>query len=256
MADDVGGARPAIDANAIMLGGMNLYGMAEGQRGADGVGATNALAPGHAGQQMNVFGKAQGMAVALHGENQRTGVGERHDGPRLRQKIPCARHDGGSGFKQFTVLVFKRLQLRFADRRRAATFCRINLAGPAALPRTFDQTAQGIRCWTAPCQKSLPCRHDRRIVPGIGKDLSLGFVLHLLPLLLGDCKRCIVIIVKGDCCPFDCSAAVASVYSAFSVPRQCKNGSCFHQWQPFERPKTGRWIADTPLPRKPTHRFG
>ena len=50
MTNDVGGTGPTFDARAVMLGGVNLHGVANSQRGANGVSAAHVLAPGNAGQ--------------------------------------------------------------------------------------------------------------------------------------------------------------------------------------------------------------
>ncbi len=152
-------AGPWLDARAEVLGPVNLHRVADGKRGADGVGAAGAFVPVRAGDELDAPGRIQRGRVALRFEDRPGRVPENHDGAGLGQEVANLLHDGCTRADQVTMPMLEREESLFRKRGRGLRALGIDPGRLAPHPRAFDDVAHHMGGQFAPEQEALPERH-------------------------------------------------------------------------------------------------
>ncbi len=142
-----------------MFGAVHLHRSTEGECGSDGVRAAGALVPGRSSFEPDRPGPFHRRRVADRLEDYPRGIGEDHEGPRLRQEVSGLFRDRRTRPDQVTMRVLKRPESLFHKRHRRLRAPRIHSRGGTALPRPFDHIPDGMRRQVTATQELLPGRH-------------------------------------------------------------------------------------------------
>src|SRR5260370_29899870 len=108
VADHGGRTGPWFDSRAEVFGTVHLHWSTEGECGSDGVRPAGALVPGRSSFEPDVPGPFHRRRVADRLEDHPRGIGEDHDGPRLRQEVSGLFRDRGTRLDQVTMRALKR----------------------------------------------------------------------------------------------------------------------------------------------------
>ena len=153
-------AGPELDSRAEVFGPVHLHRSTQGKRGADGVRTAGALVPDRSGLEPDVPGPFHRCRVADRLEDRPRGIGEDHDGPRLRKEVSGLFRDRHARTEQVTMRVLKRPQGLFRKRHRRLRALGIHSRRATTLPGPFDHVPYGMRRHVMATQELLPgCHH-------------------------------------------------------------------------------------------------
>jgi hypothetical protein len=158
---------------------MDLDRAAGRQRGADAVGADDALAPVAAVGQVDVLRGVERAGVAGGLEHDAARVGQQHDRARLRQQVRRRQEDALRGPDQVAVAQPQLLDLVGAARRqRRHPRARLDAEAPAALPRGQHMLGHVGRHGRVAGHEALPGQrrlaHRLRLQAGIRRGQRPG----------------------------------------------------------------------------------
>ena len=137
-----GGAGPGLDAFGEMFGGVDLGGLAGGERGADAVGAHFGFRPLAAGDQVDFFGVVEGAVVAGGFQDDAEGVGEEHHAAGVGQHgLDAAENVGGGGDEVPVAVAQSEITLTNGSEWGGAAGG-VDAEGEAALPGGDDHACE------------------------------------------------------------------------------------------------------------------
>ncbi|OIQ76529.1 hypothetical protein GALL_417900 [mine drainage metagenome] len=178
MPDHRGRAGPSLDPFAVMLGGVDLNRLADGQSRADRVGTAKPFTPANPLDESNRFGRVLGGRVALPGQNRAAGVGQHHHGAGFRQEITRAGHCRRAGFEQFLLALAQKQKIPLRNRLRTAVSSRVHFCVVAASPRRVDESPQSIQRGSAIAEETFPGGHDTCVLTRVREHLARIQKLH------------------------------------------------------------------------------